>query len=88
MNVFLTPEMEQFVKHLVESGMYPSENEVIRQGVRLMQEQYEVYKFRLADLRKEIGLGLEQAENGQLLDSEEVFKRLRAKIQETTAKTS
>jgi antitoxin ParD1/3/4 len=78
--------MEQFVKQLVESGMYPSENEVLRQGVRLMQEQYEVYKFRLAELRKEIAIGLEQADNGQLLESDEVFKRLRAKIEETTAR--
>jgi len=66
MNVSLTPEMEQFVKHLVESGMYPTENEVIRQGIRLMQEQYEVYKFRLADLRKEIAIGVEQAERGEV----------------------
>lgn len=36
MNVSLTPRLEQFIKHQVESGLYGNASEVIREALRLM----------------------------------------------------
>lgn len=36
MNVSLTPELEKFVQGKVESGLYHSASEVIREGLRLL----------------------------------------------------
>ncbi len=40
-NVSLTPELERFAKACVESGRFNNVSEVIRSGLRLLQEQDE-----------------------------------------------
>lgn len=79
MNVSLTPELEKFVNEKVQSGMYYSESEVIREGLRLLKEQDTLRQIRLEELRKEIAIGIDQADRGQLVDGEEVFKKLKDK---------
>lgn len=79
MNVSLTPELEQFVNEKVESGMYYSASEVIRQGLRLLREQDTLRLMRLEQLRKEIAVGIEQADRGQFVDGEEFFRKLEEK---------
>ena len=39
MNVNLTPELEAFVKDKVSSGRYNSSSEVVRDALRLFEEQ-------------------------------------------------
>jgi putative addiction module CopG family antidote len=41
MNVSLTPELEKFVDGKVESGLYNNASEVVREGLRLLQERDE-----------------------------------------------
>lgn len=79
MNVSLTPELEQFVTQKVESGMYYSASEVIREGLRLLKEQETLKQIRLQELRKEIAVGIEQADQGQFVDGEEAFQKLKDK---------
>ncbi len=38
MNVSLPPAMERFVRHQVESGRYRSASEVVRDGLRLLEQ--------------------------------------------------
>lgn len=38
MNVSVTPELEQFVQSLVDSGRYHSASEVFRDGLRLLEK--------------------------------------------------
>ena len=64
MNVSLTPELEQYITEKVESGLYHSASEVVREGLRLLREHDELHQQKLAELRKEIALGLDQAERG------------------------
>lgn len=66
MNISLTKEFESYVAQKVESGMYHSASEVIRDGLRLMKERDELHQGRLAELRKEIALGVDQAERDQV----------------------
>jgi antitoxin ParD1/3/4 len=65
MNVSLTPELEQLVAKKVESGMYPSANDVIREALRLLQERDEAREAKLVDLRRDIQVGLDQLAQGQ-----------------------
>lgn len=71
-NVSLTPHLERFVNSRVASGQYPSASEVIREGLRLLEEREEA----LRELRGKIAVGLEQARRGELLDGENVFQEL------------
>ena len=64
MNVSLTPMLEELVQRRVASGLYNSASEVIREALRLLEERDEVRKIRLASLRKEIGVGLDQLDRG------------------------
>ena len=65
MNVSLTKELENFIGELVESGMYFSASEVVRDGLRLLKEQEALKKMRVEDLRAEILKGFEQSQNGE-----------------------
>jgi antitoxin ParD1/3/4 len=40
-NVHLTPELEEFARACVETGRYNNVSEVMRAGLRLLQEQEE-----------------------------------------------
>jgi len=64
MNISLTPELAGFVKEQVESGMYHSASEVIREGLRLLLHQKQDRQTRLEELRRQIAIGLEQLERG------------------------
>jgi antitoxin ParD1/3/4 len=64
MHVSLTPELEQLVKKQVESGLYNSSSEVVREALRLFNEQQQ-YKKKLETLRAK----LELAEKSPILES-------------------
>jgi antitoxin ParD1/3/4 len=61
----LGEHFETFVKQLVESGRYASASEVMRDGLRLLEEQEQLYQIRLDALRKEIQLGLDSGDAGE-----------------------
>ncbi len=65
MNVSLTPELEKLVNDKVKSGRYNSASEVVREGLRLLQDHDELKRIRTDELRREIMLGVEQIRNGQ-----------------------
>ena len=66
MNVSLTPTLEELVQRKVATGLYNSASEVIREALRLLEERDEMRKMRLAALRKEINVGLDQLERGEV----------------------
>ncbi len=72
MNVSLTPELERFVQGKVESGLYNNASEVIRESLRLLKEHDEV---RLK-WREQIERGWLQAQAGQVVDGDEVFRKV------------
>ena len=88
MNVSLTPELEQFVQAKVKSGRYLSASEVIREALRLLEERDRLYQARLADLQKEITIGVESAERGELYDGETVIQELLEENQRRLARTA
>ncbi len=68
MNISLTPELEKLVTDKVESGLYNSASEVVREGLRLLRDHDELRRIRQEELRKEVRLGVEQIRNGQYLE--------------------
>ena len=66
MNVSLTSELEQLVNEKVESGMYTSASEVIREGLRLLKERDELRRIQREELRRDIMLGVEQVRQGKV----------------------
>jgi antitoxin ParD1/3/4 len=58
MTIALTRELELLVEKKLKSGLYPTAREVIREGLRLLDERDRLYDARLADLQKEIRKGL------------------------------
>ena len=71
----LGKQLENYVQQLVESGRYGSKSEVLREGVRLVQDR----ESRLAALDASIMRGLIDVEAGRTKTSDTVFDRLEAK---------
>lgn len=69
MNVRLTPQQKDFVKGQVAEGRYLSDSEVVREGLRLLQEETE---WR-TEVRRKITEGVLQARAGRLVDGEDAF---------------
>lgn len=57
MNVSLTSTLEGMVKTLVKSGRYNSASEVVREGLRLIEEREQLRQIKLAALREAIQEG-------------------------------
>lgn len=58
MNVSLNPQLNAYVRGLVEAGDYNSSSEVVREGLRLLKEKQARDK-QLTELRRLIQEGLE-----------------------------
>jgi len=65
MNVSLPPELEARVRQRVESGMYGSASEVIREALRLFEAYEQVKTAKLEGLRQDIAKGLNDARSGR-----------------------
>ena len=66
MNVSLPPELEARVRQRVESGMYGSASEVIREALRLFEAYEQVKTAKLDSLRQDIAKGLDDIKNGRV----------------------
>ncbi len=76
MNVTVKPTFEEYVRRKVESGDFQSADEVVSEGLRLLQEQDEQWA---AEARAKIDEGWSQAKSGQLRSPETVREGLAAR---------
>ena len=76
--------LEKVVNDLVEHGRYNSKSEVLREGVRLVQER----EARLRELDAMLAEGQADVDAGRLIPAEEVFAELRKVIAEVAKKAS
>jgi len=81
MDISLTPELEQLIQDKVKSGRYLSASEVLREGLRLLDERDRLDEPSLAELKEKIREGIEELERGEGIDGEEVFAELEEDIQ-------
>ncbi|MBT9459017.1 MAG: type II toxin-antitoxin system ParD family antitoxin [Burkholderiaceae bacterium] len=87
-SVALGTHFEEFVKNQVSSGRYNNASEVVRDGLRLLQDQDELRRAKLDWLKTELQKGLDSGP-ATPLDMAEVRaegQRLRAKRQAAASK--
>jgi antitoxin ParD1/3/4 len=65
MNVSLSEEFAAFVEGEVASGAYASASEVVRDGLRLLRREKAAHDEKIEILRREVGIGIEQARQGR-----------------------
>ena len=84
MKVSLTSELERLVNERVRSGMYSSASEVVREALRLLKERDELPREHLERLRKDVAIGIEQADRGQLapLSVRKIKRRLHERLRQ------
>jgi antitoxin ParD1/3/4 len=76
MSADLGKPLEEFVENLVKSGRYRSRSEVLREGVRLVQER-ESRQMALQAFLKE---SIDDAEAGRTRPADDVFDELLAEL--------
>ncbi len=85
MNVSLTPELEQLVHEKVKSGRYLSASEVVREGLRLLEERDRLHQLRLSELQQKLTIGIQQADRGELIEADDLFAELEEDIRQIEA---
>lgn len=76
-SVSLGGHFEGLVKDLLQSGRYNNVSEVVRDGLRMVEER----ERRLAVLDQALAVGLADEAAGRVKPLDEVFDRLEAKYQ-------
>ncbi|MDP3256928.1 MAG: type II toxin-antitoxin system ParD family antitoxin [Bosea sp. (in: a-proteobacteria)] len=74
----LGTRLEHLLETLVASGRYNSKSEILREGVRLVEER----EKRLQALDLMLDAGLADAQAGRMLAGDDVFAELRARYSE------
>jgi antitoxin ParD1/3/4 len=78
MNVNLSPQLEDLVRSKVSSGLYNSASEVVREALRLMQEQDRLREVKIEELRREVRRGLDSGPS-KAWSAEDIKVKARAK---------
>jgi putative addiction module CopG family antidote len=81
----LTPKWQSFVQRSVTSGRYKSPSDVVREALRLLQlRDHQSRPIRtVADLKREVMVGVRQAEAGMLIDGPTAMREIRQRLQRT-----
>ena len=64
-NVVLTPHQASFVEQLVDSGRYQNASEVLREGLRLIEQRECEEAARLQVLREAVAIGIADVDAGR-----------------------
>ena len=75
-SVALSPHFESFIRDQVESGRYNNVSEVVRAGLRLLEDTEREKELHLQSLKAAINVG---KESGPAQEAEPVFERLKSK---------
>ena len=91
MNISLTPELEKFIQNKVDSKMYQTASEVVREALRLLADHDQTRQAKLEALRRDIQVGLDQLDRGEFIeiksdaDSQALLERIKRKGRERLA---
>lgn len=76
-SVALSSHFEGFIRQMVDSGRFNNVSEVVRAGLRLLENQEAEQAAKLQALREAIAVGLN---SGPALSEEDVFDELETKL--------
>lgn len=77
-SVALGSHFEEFIKEQLESGRFNNTSEVVRAGLRLLEDEEKLRQIRHAELKAAIQEGIDSEDAGTI---EEVVARNRARRQ-------
>jgi antitoxin ParD1/3/4 len=89
MNVSLGNKWEKFVDKKVKSGDYQTASEVLREGLRLLEEKDLLKRISIssmAELEEKLMVGIASLDRCQGVDGEEAFARLRQRARKRKAR--
>ena len=78
-SIALGDHFETFIKEQVERGRFNNASEVVRAGLRLLEDAEGERERKLKALDEAIAKGLADAEAGRMIPLEEALSRLEAK---------
>ncbi|MEW6171208.1 MAG: type II toxin-antitoxin system ParD family antitoxin [Candidatus Omnitrophota bacterium] len=81
MNISLTQSLKNKIEEQVESGLYNSASEVVRDALRLFFEHDELKKARIRQLNKDIEVGLKDIEEGKVHDLDSTLEELKKRYE-------
>jgi len=82
-SVALSPHFEAFIQKQVKSGRYNNASEVVRAGLRLLEDQHTRAKMQYEEMRAAIAAGLA---SGPGKSASAVIDRLETKYRKLTGK--
>ena len=76
-NVVLTDQQEAFVGELVDTGRYQNASEVLRDGLRLLEDKVQRRQAELLDIQAGVIAGFDQVERDEFAEGsgEEAIER-------------
>lgn len=89
-NVVLTERQDELIDTLVQTGRYQNASEVLREGLRLIEQREAEDAAKLTALREAARIGTADFEAGRFTtfsDSSEMRKHLRSRAAKFIAKT-
>lgn len=78
--VSMSPESFGYISDAVRLGIYPTPEAALEEAVNLLKKRDE--------LRLEVQKGIDQANRGELVPAEEVFRRLELRVAEIEAQAT
>jgi len=78
MNISLTPHLEEMIRAKIASGSYNSASEVVREALRLLEEEDQLRSLKMQRLREDILEGLESGPSTEF-DPREIKRAAREK---------
>ena len=88
LNISLPPELEAQVRKRVDSGLYGSASEVVREALRLFETFEQLRSSKLTQLRVDIEEGLADIRAGKVVDfdAKSIKQRGRARLAKQVSK--
>ena len=80
MQVTLPPELELIVSRQLTSGKYQNAIEVIRTAIELLEQQEDIDRGRLGELKQAAQVGWEASQRGEVVDGQIAMEQIRSNL--------
>jgi antitoxin ParD1/3/4 len=80
MNLSLNPKLESFIQQEISNGKYATPDEVIEAALNLLDRRNSYDRWAI-EVGEKVDVAVAQIDRGEGLDGDEVFAKLRAKLQ-------
>lgn len=76
MNISLTPELERRIAEKVDSGLYSTASEVVREALRRLFDADEERSRLIAKLNAELEEGIADLARGEIIDADSAYREV------------